>query len=84
MPHATLRMTLQRTDGDKEAPGQSITVLARVVRIDKRGVGHEFVMTRSLNRKSGEMLLDDGADRRALARFLQPLMKLSKELPKPS
>ena len=81
VPHATLRMTLQRTDGDQEAPGQSITVLARVVRIDKRGIGHEFVMTRSPNRKGGEMLLDDGADRKALARFLQPLMKLSKEIP---
>jgi PilZ domain len=81
LPHATLRMTLQRTDGDKEAPGQSIAVLARVVRIDKHGAGHEFVMTKSPNRKSGEMLLDDGADRRALARFLQPLMKLSKEIP---
>jgi len=81
LPHAIRRMTLQRTDGDKEAPGQSISVLARAVRSDKQGIGYEFVMTKSLNRKNGEMLLDDGADRRALARYLKPLIELSRERP---
>ena len=72
-PQTMLRVTLQRPDTEEGNPKHSITVLARVVRIGPDGVGHEFVMTESLKRKSFDLLPDKGTDPKALKRFLQPL-----------
>jgi len=72
-PQTMLRVTLQRPDTEEGNPKHSITVLARVVRIGPDGVGHEFVMTESLKRKSLDLLPDKGTDPKALKRFLQPL-----------
>jgi hypothetical protein len=70
IPETMLRMTLQRPDKTEGNPRHSITVLARVVRIGSDGVGHEFVMTEALNRKSHDILPDRGTDRKALKQFL--------------
>jgi len=73
VPQTMLRVTLQRPDKEEGHPRHSITVLAKVVRVDSTGAGHEFVMTESLNRRTLDILPDQGTDRKALERFLQPL-----------
>jgi hypothetical protein len=72
-PQTMLRVTLQRPDKEEGNPRHSITVLARVVRIGPNGVGHQFVMTESLKRKSLDLLPEKGTDAKALKRFLQPI-----------
>ena len=72
-PQTMLRVTLQRPDKEEGNPRHSITVLARVVRIGPNGVGHQFVMTESLKRRSLDLLPEKGTDGKALKRFLQPI-----------
>ena len=48
----------------------SITVLAKIVRIDPDGIGHEFVFNEMLNRNTRDILFDAGIDIRALQKFL--------------
>ena len=44
MPGTVIRVTLQMIDSDGENPGDSITVLSRVVNWDSEGGGFEFVL----------------------------------------
>jgi hypothetical protein len=67
-PDTLVRMILQR----KADPRHSIRILARVVRVDKGGVGHEFVTTEALmHLRARDVIPDRGTDQRALERFLQ-------------
>jgi hypothetical protein len=67
-----VRMTLQRPVTDEQQKRESISVLARVVRIDKGGVGHEFVTTEALmNARSMDVMPSKGTDWKELDRFLE-------------
>ena len=67
-----LRMTLQRRAADEEEEHESISVLARVVRIDEDGVGHEFITNEALmGARSRDVLPDHGTNTKELDRFLQ-------------
>jgi hypothetical protein len=67
-PDTLVRMILQR----KGDPRHSIRILARVVRVDKGGVGHEIVTTEALiDLRARDVIPDQGTDQRALERFLQ-------------
>jgi hypothetical protein len=66
-----VRMTLVRPRADKKEERESISVLARVVRIEEGGVGHEFVTTEALiHARSLEVMPSHGTDWRELDRFL--------------
>lgn len=66
-----VRMTLQRPSSETKRKGESISVLARVVRIDEGGVGHEFVTTEALEHaRSRDVMPSHGTDWRQLDRFL--------------
>jgi hypothetical protein len=66
-----VRMTLQRPVREAKPKRESISVLARVVRIDKDGVGHEFVTTEALmNARSMDVMPSQGTDWKELDRFL--------------
>lgn len=78
LPDTLVRMTLQRSPGpggvdEGEGIGQkSIGVLARVVRIDEDGVGHEFVTTETLRQaRARDVLPDRGTDPKELEKFLK-------------
>jgi hypothetical protein len=73
LPQTMLLMTIQRPDRKLGDPLHAITVLAKVVRNDSHGVGHEFIMTESLPQNSLDIIPDMGTDKVALTRFLQPL-----------
>jgi hypothetical protein len=67
-------MTLQRHEGTKGSAKESISVLARVVRIDDGGVGHEFVTTEALRHvKSRDVLPQHGTNAKELEKFLGKL-----------
>ncbi|WP_348261835.1 hypothetical protein P8935_18770 [Telmatobacter sp. DSM 110680] len=67
-----VKMTLQRPSLVKAGKSESISVLARVVRIDEGGVAHEFVTTGSLDSKiwRPEVRPDQETDRLELSQFL--------------
>lgn len=69
-PDTLVRMTLQRShDGPDH---RSISILARVVRVDDEGVGHEFVTTDILNHlRTRDVLPEHGTDRKQLEDFLR-------------
>jgi hypothetical protein len=75
-PGTLVLMTLQRTDCGEEIEERSISVQSRAVRWGSDGVGLKFVLPDAQNAKRGQNLLKDGADRKALDRFLQKLKKL--------
>jgi hypothetical protein len=63
-------MTLERQDAEL-GEKKSISVLARVVRIDDGGIGHEFVTTEVLaNLRARDFLPQQGTNRKALEKFL--------------
>ena len=69
-PNTLVRMTLERrtTESDER---KSISVLARVVRVDDGGIGHEFVTTEVLaNLRAREFLPQQGTNRKELEKFL--------------
>jgi hypothetical protein len=67
-----VRMTLERQADGPGKTRESISVLARVVRIDGDGVGHEFVTTEALMKAhSTEILPGHGTDTKDLDRFLR-------------
>ena len=69
-PDTLVRMTLERQDAEWERP-DSISVLARVVRRDDGGVGHEFIMTEVLeNLRVRDFLPEHGTNRKELEKFL--------------
>lgn len=70
-PDTLVRMTLQRPKEDEEGQRRSIGVLARVVRVDDNGVGHEFVTIEQLQGlRSFEILPEHGTKRKELQKFL--------------
>lgn len=67
-----VRMTLQRPSAITRDL-RSISVLARVVRIDEDGVGHEFVTTEDLMAlRSREIVPESGTNQADLESFLKP------------
>ncbi|WP_109485547.1 PilZ domain-containing protein [Occallatibacter savannae] len=69
-PNTLVRMTLEREDA-AGAEKRSISVLARVVRVDEGGIGHEFVTTEVLARLNArDFLPSQGTNRKELDRFL--------------
>ncbi|MGA7342022.1 MAG: PilZ domain-containing protein [Terracidiphilus sp.] len=74
-PGTLVLMTLQRTDCGDEIEERSIAVQSRAVRWGNDGVGLKFVLPDAQDLKRGHNVLTDGADRKALERFLQKLKK---------
>lgn len=71
LPDTMVRMRLERPHETEEGTKESISVLARVVRIDEDGVGHEFVTSELLHAlRSHEILPKTGTNRKELERFL--------------
>jgi hypothetical protein len=69
-PNTLVRMTLERQDLQR-GENKSISVLARVVRIDDGGIGHEFVTTEVLsNLRTRDFLPQEGTSRKELDKFL--------------
>jgi hypothetical protein len=67
-----VRMTLQRPRKDANQKLQSVGVLARVVRIDEGGVGHEFVTTEALlAARSLDVMPNQGTNSKELDKFLE-------------
>jgi hypothetical protein len=67
-----LRITLQRPRPPGEQKPESVGVLARVVRIDEGGVGHEFVTTEALKAaRSLDVMPSQGTNAKELDRFLE-------------
>ena len=72
-PNTLVRMTLERQDADYSEK-KSISVLARVVRVDEGGIGHEFVTNEVLkNLRARDFLPQQGTNRKELERFLADL-----------
>ncbi len=66
-----VRMTLQRPRTEDRQRPDSVGVLARVVRIDEGGVGHEFVTTEALKAaRSLDVMPSQGTNWKELDRFL--------------
>lgn len=63
-------MNLQWTDSDGTKPGDTIAVLAKVVRSGEDGVGFQFVTSDSIDLLEGQYIPGHGSDRAALDRFL--------------
>jgi len=60
-----------RAAGCRIGEKKSISVLARVVRVDEGGIGHEFVTTEVLkNLRARDFLPQQGTNRRELEKFL--------------
>ncbi|HEY2470631.1 MAG TPA: PilZ domain-containing protein [Terracidiphilus sp.] len=71
LPDTLVRMTLQRPHEVQGSGRESISVLARVVRIDEDGVGHEFVTSDALrNVRSRDVLPEHGTNPKELEKFL--------------
>jgi hypothetical protein len=69
-PNTLVRMTMERQHAELDEK-KSITVLARVVRIDDEGIGHEFVTNEVLtNLRAQNFLPQQGTNRKELERFL--------------
>ena len=69
-PNTLVRMTLERPIPERDEK-KSISVLARVVRVDDGGIGHEFVTSEALQRlHARELLHEQGTNRKELERFL--------------
>jgi hypothetical protein len=74
-PGTLVLMTLQRTDCGEEIEERAISVQSRAVRWGNDGVGLKFVLPHDKNYEHGQNPLTDGADRRALEKFLRKLKK---------
>ncbi len=74
-PGTLVLMTLQWTDGGKETQERSMAVQSRAVRWGSDGVGLQFVLPDAEALQRGHNPQLDGADRKALGRFLRQLRK---------
>jgi hypothetical protein len=79
-PGTMVLMTLQRTDSSGKNLDDSIAVQSRVVRWGSDGLGLAFVVSKALDPNSGESLLENGADKKTLERFLERLKANTAEL----
>jgi len=64
-------MTLQEKRDAEESSSRSISVQSKAVRWGNDGVGLEFVLPDTNDRRRGQSLLEDGVDRRTLEKFLE-------------
>jgi hypothetical protein len=69
-PGTLLVMTLQKRDVPEDNPDRSISVQSRVVRCGSDGVGLKFVVLDSGDKRRGQSFLAEGADLKALEKFL--------------
>jgi uncharacterized membrane protein (UPF0127 family) len=74
-PGTLVLMTLQRTDCGEEIEERSIAVQSRAVRWGNDGVGLKFVLPDEKDIKRGHNMLTEGADKKALEKFLHKLKK---------
>lgn len=72
-PGTLVLMTLQRTEDGEEVSERSISVLSRAVRWGEDGVGLQFILPKNHDPQRG-----DGADRRAMEKFLVGLRKIKR------
>ncbi|HLY40410.1 MAG TPA: hypothetical protein VKR52_04310 [Terracidiphilus sp.] len=70
VPDTVIRMTLQRTGGGGPNKDEAISVLSKVVRWGKDGVGHEFILSDSVNMRSGRHTSGKEKVKEALQEFL--------------
>jgi PilZ domain len=70
-PGTLLVMTLQKRDVPKDSPDRSISIQSKAVRWGGDGVGLEFVVLDSGDPRRGQSFLAEGADRKALEKFLE-------------
>jgi len=70
-PGTVVMMTLQKKGEAINSPDRSIAVQSRAVRWGEDGVGLEFVLAEGKDRKRSKNLLEEGADRRTLEKFLE-------------
>jgi hypothetical protein len=70
-PGTRLVMTLQKRDVPEGSPDRSISVQSKAVRFCDDGVGLEFVVLDSGDPRRSQSFLAEGADRRALEKFLE-------------
>ena len=79
-PGTMVLMTLQRTDSSGKNLDDSIAVQSRVVRWGSDGLGLAFVVSKALDPNNGESMRENGADKKALERFLERLKNETAEL----
>jgi hypothetical protein len=79
-PGTMVLMTLQRTDHNGKNLDDSIAVQSRVVRWGSDGLGLAYVLSKAVDPRSGEVMHENGADKKALERFLERLKDSSAEL----
>lgn len=72
-PGSIFQMTLQKNDADGQKPEDSISVLAKVIRSDTKGVGFQFVMSDFVSAHPGLSLPGKGTDKKALERFVKEM-----------
>lgn len=71
LPETLVRMVLQRPHSSDIGVRESLVVLARVVRVDGDGVGHEFVTSEALQKlRAFDILPQQGTDTKQLKKFL--------------
>jgi hypothetical protein len=70
-PGTLVMMTLQEKRDAEESSSRSISVQSKAVRWGNDGVGLEFVLPDTNDRRRGQSLLEDGVDRRTLEKFLE-------------
>ncbi len=72
-PGTVVRMTLQRTDGEKETSDCSIVVEARVIWSDTDGVSLAFVLPTTRNQRGKYWKQDTVTNKKNLEHFLSQL-----------
>jgi uncharacterized membrane protein (UPF0127 family) len=79
-PGTMVLMTLQRIDNSGKNLNDSIAVQSRVVRWGSDGLGLAFVVSKAVDPHSGELIRENGADKKTLERFLERLKEESAAL----
>jgi hypothetical protein len=69
-PGTLVMVTLQKKTGGDEGSEQSLAVQSKAVRWGADGVGLEFILSNPKDSGKGQSVLKDGADRKALEKFL--------------
>ena len=72
-PGTMILMTLQRTDTEGEDPDDAISVQSKVVRWSSDGMALSFVVSKAGARTLEQNLMDGGANKKKLEKFLKSL-----------
>jgi hypothetical protein len=75
-PGTMILMTLQRTDTDGEDPDDSITVQSKVIRWSTDGMALSFIVSKTGTRTLEQSLMDGGANKKKLDKFLKTLKQV--------